>query len=164
MLEWFNFYLKDKGPQPRLIAEVQDNMGGWRVEPNYPPPEQEWIYFDMDSCSIGGFNPPPPHVILNLGNQSGLWPLVLEIEIEPLQHIISPIPTQCIRECLGSPAGVQAFVAASAVRIVVAPLPVEALDIKAGLKQSIVYWESHVRVDVPILQTVDDVHRAVVIL
>ena len=56
MLEWFNFYLKDKGPQPRLIAEVQDNMGGWRVEPNYPPPDQEWIYFDMDSCSIGGSN------------------------------------------------------------------------------------------------------------
>ena len=36
-LEWFDFYLRDVGPQPRLIAEVQDNMGGWRVETTYPP-------------------------------------------------------------------------------------------------------------------------------
>ncbi len=54
--------------------------------------------------------------------------------------------------------------ATSAVGIVVTPLPVEALDIKASLKQSIVYWKSHVRVNVPILQTMDDVYRAVVIL
>ena len=57
MLEWFNFYLKDKGPQPRLVAEVQDNMGGWRVEPSYPPEDQEWLNLDMDACSvIGGGN------------------------------------------------------------------------------------------------------------
>ena len=37
MLEWFDFYLKEMGPKPRLIAEVQDKMGGWRVEETYPP-------------------------------------------------------------------------------------------------------------------------------
>ena len=54
LLEWFNFYLMDKGPQPRLIAEVQDNMGGWRVETSYPPDDIHWIDMDMDYCSIIG--------------------------------------------------------------------------------------------------------------
>ena len=54
LLEWFNFYLMDKGPQPRLIAEVQDNMGGWRVETSYPPSDIHWIDMDMDYCSIIG--------------------------------------------------------------------------------------------------------------
>jgi len=52
LLEWFDYYLKDKGPQPRLIAEVQDNMGAWRVESEYPPKSQEWMYYDMDICSV----------------------------------------------------------------------------------------------------------------
>ncbi len=52
LLEWFDYYLKDKGPQPRLIAEVQDNMGAWRVESEYPPKNQEWMYYDMDICSV----------------------------------------------------------------------------------------------------------------
>ncbi len=54
LLEWFNFYLMGKGPQPRLIAEVQDNIGGWRVEETYPPRDLEWIMLDMDQCSIIG--------------------------------------------------------------------------------------------------------------
>ena len=52
MLEWFDFYLMDKGPQPRLIAEIQDNMGGWRVEQSYPPPEVNLISLGMNECSI----------------------------------------------------------------------------------------------------------------
>ena len=54
LLEWFNFYLMNKGPQPRLVAEVQDNIGGWRVEVQYPPNDLEWIRMDMDQCSIIG--------------------------------------------------------------------------------------------------------------
>ncbi|HJN70387.1 MAG TPA: CocE/NonD family hydrolase C-terminal non-catalytic domain-containing protein, partial [Candidatus Thalassarchaeaceae archaeon] len=54
LLEWFDFYLKDEGPQPRLIAEVQDNMGGWRVEDTYPPADQDWLRFGMDECTIIG--------------------------------------------------------------------------------------------------------------
>jgi len=54
LLEWFDYYLFDKGPQPRLIAEIQDNMGGWRVEQTYPPPDIEWIRLNMDECSIIG--------------------------------------------------------------------------------------------------------------
>ena len=54
LLEWFDYYLMDNGSQPRLIAEVQDNMGAWRVESTYPPPDVEWIRLDMDDCSIIG--------------------------------------------------------------------------------------------------------------
>ena len=52
LLEWFDYYLKGKGPQPRLIAEIQDNTGGWRVEQSYPPADVDWVEFDMDVCSI----------------------------------------------------------------------------------------------------------------
>jgi len=54
LLEWFNYYLMELGPKPRLVAEVQDNMGGWRVENTYPPLETNRIIFDMDECSIIG--------------------------------------------------------------------------------------------------------------
>ncbi|GIS44759.1 MAG: hypothetical protein Ct9H90mP16_18290 [Candidatus Poseidoniales archaeon] len=27
LLEWFDYYLRDMGPQPRLIAEIQDDLG-----------------------------------------------------------------------------------------------------------------------------------------
>tara|TARA_B100000674_G_scaffold100619_1_gene73186 strand:- start:4342 stop:6168 length:1827 start_codon:yes stop_codon:yes gene_type:complete len=54
MLEWFDFYLMDKGPKPRLVAEVQDNMGGWRVEETYPPQEFDMISLTMDECEIVG--------------------------------------------------------------------------------------------------------------
>ena len=54
LLEWFEFYLKETGQQPRLIAEVQDNMGGWRVEETYPPTDSLWTPYGMDECSIIG--------------------------------------------------------------------------------------------------------------
>ena len=54
MLEWFDFYLMNKGPKPRLVAEVQDNMGGWRVEETYPPPQLDTISLTMDECQIVG--------------------------------------------------------------------------------------------------------------
>ena len=52
LLEWFDYYLRDIGPQPRLIAEIQDNMGGWRVESTYPPEDVEWMMIGMDECDI----------------------------------------------------------------------------------------------------------------
>ena len=54
MLEWFDFYLMNKGPKPRLVAEVQDNIGGWRVEETYPPPQLDTISLTMDECQIVG--------------------------------------------------------------------------------------------------------------
>ena len=52
LLEWFDYYLRDLGPQPRLIAEIQDNMGGWRVESTYPPADIEWNMIGMDECEV----------------------------------------------------------------------------------------------------------------
>ena len=52
LLEWFDYYLRDIGPQPRLIAEIQDNMGGWRVESTYPPADTEWMLIGMDQCEV----------------------------------------------------------------------------------------------------------------
>ena len=52
LLEWVDFYLMEQGPQPRLIAEIQDNMGGWRVESTYPPEDIEWIWIGLDSCEL----------------------------------------------------------------------------------------------------------------
>ncbi|MCP2507483.1 MAG: CocE/NonD family hydrolase [Candidatus Thalassarchaeaceae archaeon] len=52
LLEWFDYYLKDEGPAPRLIAEIQDNMGAWRVENEYPPKDKDWVNYDMDTCNV----------------------------------------------------------------------------------------------------------------
>ena len=35
--EWFDYYLKDIGPQPGQWIEVQSNHGQWRLEERYPP-------------------------------------------------------------------------------------------------------------------------------
>ncbi|MEE2812013.1 MAG: CocE/NonD family hydrolase [Candidatus Thermoplasmatota archaeon] len=52
LLEWFDYYLKDKGPQPALHAEIQDNMGGWRTESMYPPADTEWLNFGLDEFEV----------------------------------------------------------------------------------------------------------------
>jgi len=52
LLEWFDYYLRDLGEKPRLIAEIQDNMGGWRVESTYPPQDIDWIMIGMDQCDL----------------------------------------------------------------------------------------------------------------
>ncbi len=36
LLEWFTYYLKEEGPKPALHVEVNDNLGGWRIEESYP--------------------------------------------------------------------------------------------------------------------------------
>jgi len=52
LLEWFDYYLRDLGPKPRLIAEIQDDRGGWRVESTYPPEDVQWIDLGLDSCNV----------------------------------------------------------------------------------------------------------------
>ena len=36
LLEWFTYYLQEKGPKPSLYLEIQNNRGEWRVEDRYP--------------------------------------------------------------------------------------------------------------------------------
>ena len=51
LLEWFDHYLKGTGPKPALHVEVQDNMGGWRIEQTYPPLDATWV--EPALCSEG---------------------------------------------------------------------------------------------------------------
>jgi len=37
LLEWFDYYLKNIGPQPGQWIEIQSNQGSWRLEERYPP-------------------------------------------------------------------------------------------------------------------------------
>ncbi|MEC8589290.1 MAG: CocE/NonD family hydrolase [Candidatus Thermoplasmatota archaeon] len=49
LLEWFEYYLQERGPQPGQWIEVQDNYGEWRIESRYPPSDAtEWV------ASLGG--------------------------------------------------------------------------------------------------------------
>ena len=49
LLEWFDFYLKDEGMKPLLHAEIQDNIGGWRVEQQYPPADVITLEYSFDT-------------------------------------------------------------------------------------------------------------------
>ena len=57
LLEWFEYYLQERGPQPGQWIEVQDNYGEWRVEFNrYPPADTtEWVAsLGNELSNVGG--------------------------------------------------------------------------------------------------------------
>ena len=89
----------------------------------------------------------------------GLRPDAPEVEVEPLQEVVGPVPPQRVREGLGPPSARERLVAPVAVGVVVGPLAVEPLDVEAGVDGHLVGREGHVRVDVPVLEPVDDVDR-----
>ena len=45
--EWFDYYLKDIGPQPGQWIEVQSNHGQWRLEDRYPPDDTNEIIMKL---------------------------------------------------------------------------------------------------------------------
>ena len=47
LLEWFTYYLQEKGPKPSLYLEIQDNRGEWRVEERYPATDSKAVEFDL---------------------------------------------------------------------------------------------------------------------
>ena len=47
LLEWFTYYLQEKGPKPSLYLEIQSNRGEWRVEERYPARDSKVIEFDL---------------------------------------------------------------------------------------------------------------------
>ncbi len=51
LLEWFNYYLKETGPQPSLHVEVQDHMGAWRFEQAYPPRDATRVELGLDQAA-----------------------------------------------------------------------------------------------------------------
>ncbi|HIG03832.1 MAG TPA: CocE/NonD family hydrolase [Candidatus Poseidoniales archaeon] len=57
MLHWFTWYLKNEGTQPELHVEIQDNIGGWRVESTWPSEDTNFTAFglqgDMEQVAGG---------------------------------------------------------------------------------------------------------------
>ena len=51
LLEWFTYYLQEKGPKPSLYMEIQNNRGEWRVEERYPAKDSRVI-----EMPLGGNN------------------------------------------------------------------------------------------------------------
>ena len=49
LLEWFTYYLKEEGPKPALHVEVNDNLGGWRIEESYPAHDTEKLELHLGS-------------------------------------------------------------------------------------------------------------------
>lgn len=54
LLEWFESELAQRGPQPPLHCEIQDNMGGWRVEPTYPPEDASILAIRGSDMQVSG--------------------------------------------------------------------------------------------------------------
>lgn len=66
LLEWFTYYLKEEGTQPELVAEVQDNLGGWHLYDQWPPATDDYLNFDLDAAGSAIVSPATA-VTINLG-------------------------------------------------------------------------------------------------
>lgn len=51
LLEWFDHYLKETGDKPALHVEIQDNMGAWRLESEYPPRDAARVTLGFDEAT-----------------------------------------------------------------------------------------------------------------
>ena len=56
LFEWFEYYLKDKGPKPDLTAQIQRSDGEWRIEETWPPTDVQWLDVPMGECTNMGNN------------------------------------------------------------------------------------------------------------
>lgn len=56
LLEWFDYYLRDIGPQPGQWIEVQSNLGKWRIENRYPPADTQVLSLALGEglSNVGG--------------------------------------------------------------------------------------------------------------
>ena len=52
LLEWFTYYLQEKGPKPSLYLEIQNNRGEWRVEDRYPASDSKVIEMPLGSENL----------------------------------------------------------------------------------------------------------------
>ena len=55
LYNWFNYYLKDIGPEPTAIVQIQTNDGHWHAEDTWPSEDMVWEVITLDSAdSTGG--------------------------------------------------------------------------------------------------------------
>ena len=56
LYNWFNYYLKDIGPEPTAIVQIQTNDGHWHAEDTWPSEDMAWEIITLDSVdSTGGW-------------------------------------------------------------------------------------------------------------
>ena len=52
LLEWFTYYLQERGPKPSLYSEIQNNRGEWRVEERYPAKDSRAIEMPLGGSNL----------------------------------------------------------------------------------------------------------------
>ena len=52
LLEWFTYYLQERGPKPSLYSEIQNNRGEWRVEERYPAKDSRVIEMPLGGSNL----------------------------------------------------------------------------------------------------------------
>ncbi len=52
LLEWFTYYLQERGPRPSLYSEIQNNRGEWRVEERYPAKDSRVIEMPLGGSNL----------------------------------------------------------------------------------------------------------------
>ena len=56
LYNWFNYYLKDLGPEPAASVQIQTNDGHWHAEDTWPPDDMTWEKVTLDAAdSTGGW-------------------------------------------------------------------------------------------------------------
>ena len=51
---WFEYWLKDNGPEPQSHVQMQRNDGRWHVETTWPPADLEWEEITLDQTTNDG--------------------------------------------------------------------------------------------------------------
>ena len=79
---WFEYYLKDNGPEPDSLVQIQTNDGRWHLEETWPPRDMEW-----QAMQLSTFN--------QIGNDRVSATSTVAFESEPFENetIISGLPT-----------------------------------------------------------------------
>ena len=103
-------------------------------------------------------------VVLHLNPERWRSSLASKVPVKPIQHFVSPIPSQRVGVGFSTFSARKACVSGFAVRVIVSPLACERFDLDASVFHDLVRWERHVRVHVPVLHALNDVDRTVVVL
>ena len=54
LFEWFEYYLQERGPKPKLMTQIQRNDGEWRIEQTWPPEDADLFTLELGSCNYDG--------------------------------------------------------------------------------------------------------------
>ena len=96
-------------------------------------------------------------VVLHLNTKGWCSSLSTEVPIKPIQHLVSPVPSERVGISLGSFTRRKPAVAGFTVGIIVGPLTGQRFDLNASVLNLLMNGEGHVGVDVPVLHALNEV-------